>query len=245
MYKVRPRLPPPPFSIERQGGRTTFGECYHRECYQTVPRAPQVVTVVKNLPANAGDARDVGLIRGSGRFPGEGNGNPLWYSCLGHFMDRGAWWATIQEVTKDNNNKPNLITDPASRWAQETLSGLLGWGTQGLSALSEESRGQGDTPSPHCPLHTVSVARRRDPRPGSSQVPSRATVACSAALGCSVLRGTYVSEPGCLGSRMQTTTCPILTFQISLYTFSFFFFFPLWRRKWQPTPVLLPGKSHG
>ena len=46
--------------------------------------------VVKNPPANAGDARDVGLIRGSGRFPGEGNGNPLWYSCLGNPTDRGA-----------------------------------------------------------------------------------------------------------------------------------------------------------
>ena len=44
--------------------------------------------VVKNLPASAGDARDVGLIPGSGRSPGGGNGNPLQYSCLGN--DRGA-----------------------------------------------------------------------------------------------------------------------------------------------------------
>ena len=48
-------------------------------------------TVVKNMPANAGDARDVGSIPGSGRSPGEGNGNPLWYSCLENAMDRGAW----------------------------------------------------------------------------------------------------------------------------------------------------------
>ena len=47
-------------------------------------------TVVKNLPANAGDTRDAGLIPGSGRFPGEGNGNPLQYSCLESSMDRGA-----------------------------------------------------------------------------------------------------------------------------------------------------------
>ena len=49
--------------------------------------------VVKNLPANAGDGRDVGSIPRSGRSPGEGNGNPLQYSCLENFMDRGAWRA--------------------------------------------------------------------------------------------------------------------------------------------------------
>ena len=48
-------------------------------------------SVVKNLPANAGD---VGLIPGSGRSPGEGNGNPFQYSCLGNAMDRGAWQVT-------------------------------------------------------------------------------------------------------------------------------------------------------
>ena len=56
--------------------------------------------VVKNLPANAGDERKVGLIPGSGGFPGVGNGNPLQYSCLKNSMDRGAWWATAQGVIK-------------------------------------------------------------------------------------------------------------------------------------------------
>ena len=55
--------------------------------------------VVKNPPASAEDARDVGLIPGLGRSPGEGNGNPLQYSCLGIPMDRGAWWATVHGVT--------------------------------------------------------------------------------------------------------------------------------------------------
>ena len=50
----------------------------------------QVVLVVNNLPANAVDARDVGLIPGSGRSSGERNGNPLQYSYLGNPMDRGA-----------------------------------------------------------------------------------------------------------------------------------------------------------
>ena len=47
-------------------------------------------TVVKNLPANAGDAGDAGSIPGSGKSPGEGNGNPLQYSCLKNSMHRGA-----------------------------------------------------------------------------------------------------------------------------------------------------------
>ena len=42
----------------------------------------------------------MGWISGLGRFPGEGNGNPLQYSCLENHMDRGAWWATVHEVSK-------------------------------------------------------------------------------------------------------------------------------------------------
>ena len=56
--------------------------------------------VVRNLHANARDTGDVGLIPGLGRSPGEGNGNPHQYSCLGNLMDRGAWWVTVHWVTK-------------------------------------------------------------------------------------------------------------------------------------------------
>ena len=56
-----------------------------------------MIQVVKNPPANA---REAGSIPGSGRFPGEGNSNPLQYSCLGNPMDRGAWWATVHMVAK-------------------------------------------------------------------------------------------------------------------------------------------------
>ena len=56
--------------------------------------------MVKNPPANAGDA---GLIPGSGRSLGEGNGNPLQYSCLGNPMSRGAWWATVHGVAKESD----------------------------------------------------------------------------------------------------------------------------------------------
>ena len=57
--------------------------------------ASQMALVVKNPPTNAGDIRDVGSVLGFGISPGEGNGNPLHYSCLGNSMDRGAWGASL------------------------------------------------------------------------------------------------------------------------------------------------------
>ena len=57
-------------------------------------------SVVKNSPANAGDS---GSIPGLGRSPGEGNGNPLLYSCLGNPTARGAWWATVHGVSKESD----------------------------------------------------------------------------------------------------------------------------------------------
>ena len=56
--------------------------------------------MVKNLPANAGDIRDAGLIAGLKRYPGEGHGNPLQYSCLENPRDGGAWWAAVYGVTQ-------------------------------------------------------------------------------------------------------------------------------------------------
>ena len=57
-------------------------------------------SVVKNLPANARDTGDKGLILGSGRSPEVRNDNPLQYSCLENSMDRRASWATVHEVSK-------------------------------------------------------------------------------------------------------------------------------------------------
>ena len=56
--------------------------------------------MVKNLPANAGDVRDMGSVSGLGRYPGVGHGNPLQYSCLENPMDRGAWQATVHRVAQ-------------------------------------------------------------------------------------------------------------------------------------------------
>ena len=76
--------------MERKETRLVTGTC--RGVWASL-----VAQKVKNLPANAGD---LGSIPGSGRFPGEGNGNPLQYSRLENSMDRGAWWATVHRVAK-------------------------------------------------------------------------------------------------------------------------------------------------
>ena len=66
-------------------------------CVLVVVVASLVAQTIKESACNVGDP---GSIPGSGRFPGEGNGNPLQYSCLENTMDRGAWWATVHGVTK-------------------------------------------------------------------------------------------------------------------------------------------------
>ena len=73
-------------------------------------QASQVALVVKNLPACAGDLRDVSSIPGSGRSPGGEHGNPLQYSCLENPMDRGAWQATVHRVPKSRTQLKQLST---------------------------------------------------------------------------------------------------------------------------------------
>ena len=61
--------------------------------------------VAKNLPANAGNARDTSMLPGSGRSSEEGNGNSLQYSFLENSMDRGAWRATVHGVTESDSTE--------------------------------------------------------------------------------------------------------------------------------------------
>ena len=72
--------------------------------------ASWVVLVVKNLPDNAREVRELGLIPGLGKFPGGGHSNPLQYSCLENFMDRGAWRATVHRVAKNQIPLKRLST---------------------------------------------------------------------------------------------------------------------------------------
>ena len=78
--------------------------------------ASQVALVVKNPPAKAGDVKGMGLISGLGRSPGEGNGNPLQYSCLENPRDRGAWRATVHRVAKSRTRLKQLSMHTHSMW---------------------------------------------------------------------------------------------------------------------------------
>ena len=78
----------------------------------------QVVLVVKNPLTNAGDTGEVGLFSGLGRSPGGGNGNPLQYSRLENFMERGAWRAKVHGITRSQ-------TQPCA-FVNETSEGLWG-----------------------------------------------------------------------------------------------------------------------
>ena len=71
----------------------------------------KVALVVMSPLSNAGDIRDVGSIPGSGRSPGEENGTPLQYSCLGNPTDRGTWQATVHEVAKESDMTEGLSTN--------------------------------------------------------------------------------------------------------------------------------------
>ena len=69
--------------------------------------------MVKNPPANTGDAGDMSSIPGVERSPGGGHGNPLEYSCLENLIDKGAWQATIQRVTKSQTQLSDSTTTKA------------------------------------------------------------------------------------------------------------------------------------
>ena len=77
----------------------SLSSCTEYKQYLSIS-ATQMALVVKNLPANTGDTRDVGSIPGSRPSPGGGHDNPLQYSCLEKPVDRGAWQATVHRVAK-------------------------------------------------------------------------------------------------------------------------------------------------
>ena len=81
--------------------------------------------VVKNPPADTGDIRDMVLIPGLQRSPGEGNGNPLEYSCLENPTDRGAWWATVHRVAKSRDLRNLACMDEKLRLTASLSQTLL------------------------------------------------------------------------------------------------------------------------
>ena len=80
-----------------------------------------MVLVVKNLLANAGEVREAGSVLGWEDSPGEGNGNPLLYSCLEDPMDSGAWQATVQGITKMGTTEATARRPPLVVWLETGL----------------------------------------------------------------------------------------------------------------------------
>ena len=116
--------------------------------------------MVKNLPANARDTGDVGLILGSGRSLGGGNGNPLQYSCLGNAMDRGTWQPTVRGVAKSWAWLSNLATIIIDQWDDLLAFGVKvecakGWlyGRYSSSDTHPVGTVLGVLPCPHLASH--------------------------------------------------------------------------------------------
>ena len=76
------------------------------------------------VKASACNVGDLGSIPGSGRSPGEGNGNPLQYSCLENHMDRGTWWATVHRVARSRTRLSDRATS-LSLFSRDSNSGVL------------------------------------------------------------------------------------------------------------------------
>ena len=117
--------------------------------------------MIKNLPANAGDVRDMGPVLGLGRSPGGGHGNPLQYSCPENPMDRGAWRATVHRLTKSQTQLKQLSMHAciskaslqALRPGRRTAVGASG----GISSLAEK-RAYGAKPLSPCSITSVALA---------------------------------------------------------------------------------------
>ena len=134
-------------------------------------------TVVKNLPANAGNSRNVDLIPGSGRSAGEGNGNLLQYSCLENPIDRRAWRATVHGVTKS--------WTWLSTHTHEAYKGVGKrvwlWELHGLWFYNQRKSGEGEKTTP------PSFLSRRHASRGHASIISSSSMSG---------RGSFLSLPG-------------------------------------------------
>ena len=165
----------------------------------------------------------MGLIPGLGRSPGGGHGNPLWYGWLENRLDREAWWATVHAVTK----------------SQTRLKGLSTHAHTNLHCIDKELssqmfRGLFPLKPTLCPDTSVSVDRVRKHfyillLLEKSMAPHSSTLAWIP----------WTEEPGRLQSMGSLRVRNNWVTSLSLFTFMH------WRRKWQPTPVFLPGESQG
>ena len=142
-YKVEPRTEPKPLSPSSGAPCIAFIDWILLCARHGFPGSSDC----KGSVCNVGDP---GLILGSGRSPGEGNGNPLQYSCLENPMDRGAWQATIDRVTKSQTRLSNwhfhsivlLLFSSLSAFYIWEMYKFVNWSTEKLSNLHSPRRGK-------------------------------------------------------------------------------------------------------
>ena len=106
-------------SSQRSQSQNIMFSFFPNKCYLSdLSRvwASQDALVVKNLPTNAGDIRDIDSIPGSGRSPGGGHGNTLQYFCLENPMARGAWWAIVHGAAKSQTRLKQLSCSSSRRF---------------------------------------------------------------------------------------------------------------------------------
>ena len=165
---------------------------------------------------SACNAGDPGSIPGSWRSPGEGLGNPLQYSCLENPMDRGAWQATLHVVTKSQTEwATNIFTFKLTNESDTT---------EHMHMITE---------SPyfwHLIMSVGDYCRHLTLTTEKAVAPHSSTLAWKIQ---------WMEEPGRLPSMGSLRVRHDWATSLSLFIFRH------WRRKWQPTPVFLPGESQG
>ena len=149
---------------------------------------------------------DPGSIPGSGRSPGEGNGNPLQYSCLENSMDGGAWWATVHGVAKSRtrlSDFTSLRLNPISVSSEEDGKGDLTHTEEAMGRQGQRLEG-----CSHEPRNTQSWKRRE----GSSLEPSERVHACVHAHTCSIVSNSLRPH----GLKHTRLSCPSLFYLLEL-----------------------------
>ena len=147
-----------------------FGKC--------LPGASQVVLVMKNLPANAGDVRGAGSIPGSGRPPRGGGSNPLQHSCLESPLDRGAWRATVHGVAKSQTRLKRPSTHAPDEQISESHTRAQSQGhlsnVRGRVQVDSGARHKDLPPNPGSSGSRAALSRRTGScRPPQNAVPTR------------------------------------------------------------------------
>ena len=158
--------------------------------------------MLRNLPANAGDIRDLGSIPRLGRSPGQGHGNPLQHSCLENPMDRGAWWTMVHGVTKHQTQLKRLsmhtCTSETNTISQINCTSIKKKKKQqSVLGCRASSQSGGEECSLGVPVISPALSFSFSPTPLPSPLPtspSTSSLCLSLSLSCLFLEGVATLE---------------------------------------------------